>query len=47
MKTDKRNLIMMLAKSIYVFIYHRINKLTQYDKVAVTMPDNRHNNKTN
>ena len=48
MKMDKRNLIMMLAKIIYVlYIPHRINKLTQYGKVAVTMPNNRHNNKTN
>ena len=44
---DKRKLIMMVAKTIYVFIYHRINKLTQYGKVAATMPNNRHTNKTN
>jgi hypothetical protein len=30
-------------KTIYAFIYHRINKLTQYGKVAATMPNNRHN----
>ncbi len=35
MKTDIRNLVMMVAKSIYVFMYHRINKHTQYGNVAV------------
>ena len=44
---DKRDFIKVIAKTIYVFIYHRINKHTQYGKVAATMPNNRHNNKTN